>query len=151
MTKKLQSQGNARIPLLDLLLQYENMVKSKYTIVQESMQGAKPQLFYDLVQLSGIEKNRLAEDVFHLSLKTIQRYKKEKKALSPRHSELALNLILLYSKGKEVFGELSSFHRWLKKPAFGLGGSIPFSFMNTITGIELIYEELTRIEFGDLA
>ena len=84
-------------------------------------------------------------------LKTINRYKQEKKKLNPRNSELILKLLALYSKGIEVFGKLESFNNWLMKPAFGIGNKTPFSLMNTSTGIDLIFEELIRIEYGDLA
>lgn len=104
-----------------------------------------------MVQLSGVEKKLFAEEVFDLSFKTIQRYSKEKKDFGARHTELALKLVFLYMKGKEVFGNLESFNRWLRKPAYGLNKKIPYNLINTVTGIDLINDELLRIEFGDLA
>ena len=57
----------------------------------------------------------------------------------------------LLKKGIEIFGTAKSFHMWLNIPSFGLGNQIPFNMMDTITGINLVEEELIRIEFGDLA
>jgi uncharacterized protein (DUF2384 family) len=71
--------------------------------------------------------------------------------LNPRNSELILKLILLYKKGIEIFGNTESFNNWVSKPSFGLGSIVPYSLLNTTTGIDLIFEELVRIEFGDLA
>jgi len=62
-----------------------------------------------------------------------------------------LKLIVLYRKGVEVFSSITNFNKWLHKPSFGLGKKIPYSLMNTTTGIDLIFEELVRIEYGDLA
>ena len=39
----------------------------------------------------------------------------------------------------------------VKYSAYGLGNQVPFTLMDTFTGISLIEEELIRIEFGDLA
>jgi uncharacterized protein (DUF2384 family) len=38
----------------------------------------------------------------------------------------------------------------MSKPSFGLTGLIPLSLLTTASGIDLIFEELGRIEFGDI-
>ena len=58
---------------------------------------------------------------------------------------------LLFKKGNEIFGELEAFRRWIMKPAYGLGWEVPSELMETSGGIELIMEELYRIEFGATA
>jgi putative toxin-antitoxin system antitoxin component (TIGR02293 family) len=134
-----------------LLSKYKNSIKDDYSIVTTSVGGISANTFFDLVIITGIDKNQLAENIFEISLKTINRYKQENKKLNPRNSELILKLLALYNKGIEVFGKLESFNNWLMKPAFGIGNKTPFSLMNTSTGIDLIFEELIRIEYGDLA
>ena len=79
------------------------------------------------------------------------RYQKEGKKLTPRNSEIALKLLNLFDKGIEIFGSMDSFIVWLNKKAYGLGNEVPLTLMNTNTGIDLIEEELIRIEFGALA
>lgn len=133
-----------------LLTKYENSIKDDYSIVTNSLIGISANTFFDLAIISGIHKNILAEDIFEVSYKTINRYKQENKKLNPRNSELILKLLALYKKGIEVFGLLDSFNKWLMKPAYGLNNIIPYSYMNTTTGIDLIFEEVVRIEFGDL-
>ena len=134
-----------------LLSKYEKRIKDDYSIVLNSLKGLSANVFYDLVLITGINKNQLAGDIFQLSLKTIKRYREDNKKLNPRNSELILKLIALYKKGAEVFGSTESFNKWLNKPAFGVGNKTPYRIMNTSTGIDLIFEELVRIEFGDLA
>jgi len=134
-----------------LLSKYKDSIKDDYSIVTNSVSGVSADTFFDLVIITGLNKNQLAKNIFEISLKTINRYKQEKKKLSPRNSELILKLLALYKKGIEVFGKLESFNNWLMKPAFGIGNKTPFSLMNTSTGIDLIFEELIRIESGDLA
>jgi len=86
-----------------------------------------------------------------LSTKTLDRYTQENRKLNPNDSELIIKLILLYKKGIEIFGEQSAFVNWLNKPAFGLGNLKPVEIVNTSGGIDLIIEELSRIETGDLS
>ncbi len=134
-----------------LIAKYEDSIRDNYAIVSSSMKGLHANAFFDLVTLSGINRNELAEVVFGISLKTMLRYKQDKKKLTPRSSETALKLFALYKQGIAVFGSTEAFNRWLSKPAFGLGNQIPMNLLNTATGIDLIREELTRIEFGNLA
>lgn len=60
-------------------------------------------------------------------------------------------LIELFDKGKLVFGSVEEFNIWLNEPSFGLAGQIPANLLDTHSGIELIIQELIRIEYGDIA
>lgn len=134
-----------------VLSKYKSAIKSDLSIVKSSNNGIDASIFFELVEISGINRNLLAEEIFDVSVKTMQRYKKENKKLNPRNSEIALKLLNLVEKGIQIFGTMKSFLAWLSKPAFGLGEKVPISIMNTITGIDLIEEELIRIEYGALA
>lgn len=79
------------------------------------------------------------------------RYMKEKKRLNSLNSEQILKIFSLYQKGEEVFGDIESFNKWLRKPAYGLGERIPYELLTTISGIELILAEITAIEYGDFS
>jgi putative toxin-antitoxin system antitoxin component (TIGR02293 family) len=87
----------------------------------------------------------------NISLKTIDRYKKDGKSLDPLMSELILKWMQLYRKGGEVFGSIISFNRWLEKPAYGLQGMRPEELISTSGGVTLVFEEICRIEHGDIA
>ena len=134
-----------------VISKYKSALKSDLTIVKRSNEGVSANIFSELVEISGISRNFLAEEVFDVSLKTMLRYQKEDKKLNPRSSEIALKLLNLFKKGLQVFGSIQSFMSWLNKPAYGLGNELPINMMNTNTGIDLIEEELIRIEFGALA
>ncbi len=134
-----------------VLSKYKSSINSDLSIVRSANQGVNSIIFTELVEISGINRNFLAEEVFDVSLKTMLRYQKEKKKLNPRNSEIALKLLNLLNKGMEIFGSIDTFISWLNKPAFGLGEQIPLKLLNTNTGIDLIEEELTRIAFGALA
>ena len=106
--------------------------------------------FDDMLAVSNYDKD-FAAGLLDISYKTVSRYQKEKKKLSPLQSEYILKTILLFNKGNQVFGNKESFNRWLDKPAFGLGNRIPRAFITTVGGINFIIDELNRIARGDLA
>jgi putative toxin-antitoxin system antitoxin component (TIGR02293 family) len=57
----------------------------------------------------------------------------------------------MFKKGEEIFGNQEEFQKWIEQPAYGLGFRVPKSMIQTSSGIDLVADELTRIEFGDLA
>ncbi len=134
-----------------VLSKYKSSINSDLSIVKSANKGVNSVIFSELVEISGMNRNFLAEQVFDISLKTMLRYQREKKKLNPRNSEIALKLLKLFNKGIEIFSTMNTFMLWLNKPAYGLGDQVPITLMNTNTGIDLIEEELIRIEFGALA
>jgi len=87
----------------------------------------------------------------HLSERTMQRYKKEKKSFDPISSERIVAISMLYNYGKEVFGSSNDFNTWLQTKNIAMGGIIPKDLLDSSFGISLIKDELTRIEHGVLA
>lgn len=87
----------------------------------------------------------------HLSERTFQRYKKEKRTFDPLHSEKILEITLVYNKGIEVFGDKANFDVWLEAKNVALGGIKPKELLDSTFGIGLLRDELTRIEHGVLA
>jgi putative toxin-antitoxin system antitoxin component (TIGR02293 family) len=134
-----------------VLSKYKSSISSDLSILKSANRGINSVVFTELVEITGINRNFLAEQVFDVSLKTMLRYQKENKNLNARNSEIALKLLNLFNKGMEIFGNMNSFMSWLNKESYGLGNQIPIHLMNTNTGIDLIEEELLRIEFGALA
>jgi uncharacterized protein (DUF2384 family) len=57
----------------------------------------------------------------------------------------------LFFWGKQVFSSEKDFEIWLHKPAFGLNGLVPFSLLNTISGIDGVINELQNIATGNLS
>lgn len=126
-----------------------------YIFQDESNMLTEPEAIYasafdDMIAVSSYDKD-FAADLLDVSFKTVARYQKEKKKLSPLQSEYILKTIVLFNKGNQVFGNKESFSRWLDKPAFGLGNRIPRAFITTVGGINFIIDELNRIAHGDLS
>jgi putative toxin-antitoxin system antitoxin component (TIGR02293 family) len=134
----------------DLISRFKKTVNNPINLVHEANKGVNSDEFFKFAELSNQNPNTLS-GYLNLSFKTLTRYRRSRKKLSPDKSEQLLKWIRLYIKGLSVFGELSSFNNWMVKPAYGLGNMIPINLMNTSMGIDLIMEELQRIEYGDLA
>lgn len=129
---------------------YNPSIQDKYNIVLNARNGLSTKAFYDIVMLTGIKKEELAE-IFHTTMKTIMRYTQSEKNLDITASEQALKIIALFKQGNELFGDIQSFRNWLAKPQYGLGRLIPFQLLQTSSGIDLISDELSRIEYGATA
>lgn len=123
---------------------------SNIRIALQAQEGLDADSFFQVAKLSGYKKEELA-GLLHTSLKTLDRYRKDKKTLDPASSEWVLKITLLFNLGQRVFSNQESFKKWLDNPSLGLGNMLPFQLLQTITGIELVQDELTRIAYGDLA
>lgn len=133
-----------------ILNKYQKSYNDNITLVAISKKGLLPQAVFDFIALTDFSFPYV-EKVLNKTIKTFTSYKKNKTTLDPVLSEKLLKFFALYSKGQNVFGSVDDFNKWLNEPAFGLGNMVPKDLLETITGIELVSQELTRIEYGDLA
>jgi len=59
--------------------------------------------------------------------------------------------MLLVRKGEEVFGDKSKFDAWLNATNVSLGNVVPKNLLDSSFGINLLKDELIRIEYGVFA
>ena len=130
--------------------QYSNYLEEENLSIVSEPQAVLATAFNDMLSVANYDKD-FAAGLLDVSYKTVTRYQKEKKKLSPLQSEYILKTIALFNKGSKVFGTEESFNRWLDKPAFGLGNKVPRKLITTVSGINFTIDELNRIAHGDLA
>ncbi len=87
----------------------------------------------------------------HLSERSLNRYKKEKAVFGNTASEKILEITMLNKYGIEVFGSQDKFNHWLNTKNVALGGIKPKTLLDSSFGIQMLKDELTRIEHGILA
>jgi len=133
-----------------IINKYGDLTGNDNTLTLAALKGVKSSLFSDVIVLTGFSRDLVA-GWLDISNKTLLNYEKQSKQLNPASAELLLKVILLFEKGIKIFGERVQFKRWLEKPAYGLGGFIPMEMMRTSGGVDLVIDELVRIEYGDLA
>lgn len=124
--------------------------KNPYLLVKIAHEGINASNLEELFVLTKHNKQFFAE-ILLISTKTIERYIKEDKKFNPAESEKLIKLQEVYEKGVEVFGNVVEFNNWVEKPAYGIGLMIPKELMKTVSGINLVMNELVSIEFGSLA
>ena len=121
-----------------------------YLVIDKAEKGVPLQVFDTLVDESGFNKATIAEFI-GIDVRTILNYKKHSRSFKKTDAEHLIKLKELFEKGKDVFGDMGEFSRWLSKPAYGLGKRIPKQLLNYISGIDLVSRELSRIEYGDFS
>lgn len=144
------SKTENQFTVQEAAVKYHISPGNEFQTAYRARSGINVSAFFDLISISGLSNDELAS-ILDLSFKTIQRYQKENKTLSAMNSEQILKLIALYQKADDVFGNIESFNRWLRKPSAGLDNEHPFSFLQTSGGIDIVHEELIKIEYGALA
>jgi len=121
-----------------------------FSLVMNAQKGIGIDLAFEVAE-SLLMPNEELSRILQLTTKTLRNYQKENKNLNSIASEQVLKLNELRIRGEQVFGSIEAFVRWLRKPAFGLDGEVPFNFLQTGGGIDLIMEELDTISHGDFS
>jgi putative toxin-antitoxin system antitoxin component (TIGR02293 family) len=89
--------------------------------------------------------------ILDLSERTLQRYKKNRRAFDTLQSEKIVQVTLLIRYGRDVFGDEKKFNMWLNTENLSIGNVKPKELLDSSFGIDLLKDELTRIENGILA
>ena len=89
--------------------------------------------------------------ILNVSERTIQRYRREKKRFDSIHTEKLLLIMLLFNKGSDVFGNTENFLTWINSENIAFGGVKPIDLLDNSFGINLVKDELIKIEHGVLA
>ncbi len=83
----------------------------------------------------------------HVSERTLQRYSPDKH-LSTELSDRVLQIAKVYARSLDVFEDPEITSNWLKQPNVALGNIAPVEYLDTSSGVEIVLDELTRIEYG---
>lgn len=112
-------------------------------------EGVPKKALDSLLVHTGISVAEMA-NIIKTSDRTLRRYTPQQK-LGPEQSERLIELARLYSRGEEVFDTLDAFREWMDSPVLALGNKKPKEFLDTSLGIDMLMDELGRIEHGIFA
>ncbi len=112
-------------------------------------EGVPKKALDNLIEVTGITTLEMA-DIVRTSDRTLRRYSPKQK-LNAEQSERVIELAKVYSRGEEVFGTLDAFKEWMNSTVMALGNKKPKDFLDTSMGIEMLMDELGRIEHGIFA
>ncbi len=124
--------------------------RSIHSIIDMIREGVQFKIFHKFMQLTAFSLPEWAS-FLHLSERTIQRYQTEDRPFDPLQSERIIDIALLYKKGFEVFGNTEAFNSWMAIDSIALGNIKPKSLLDNSFGIQVLKDELGRIEHGVLA
>lgn len=111
--------------------------------------GIPRQVMDHLMEVAEISLTEMAE-IVHTSDRTLRRYTPAQK-LSQEQSERMVELARLYSRGEHVLGSLPEFREWMNTRLLAFGDRRPKEYLDTSLGINMIMDELGRIEHGIFA
>jgi putative toxin-antitoxin system antitoxin component (TIGR02293 family) len=121
-----------------------------FYVISEVRKGIAYSSFINAVKSVPLTLKEWSE-ILDLSERTMQRYKKEKKAFDTLQSEKIVQVTLLARYGREVFADEKKFNIWLNTESLSLGRIKPKELLDSSFGIDLLKDELTRIDHGVLA
>jgi putative toxin-antitoxin system antitoxin component (TIGR02293 family) len=121
-------------------------IQDQMDMVDLIEQGLTKESAIHLAKALSITNKRLAE-LLPISKRTLERYH-VKKHLDKATSQQLISLARLTARGFEVFGDQGKFVEWMNVPCTALGEKIPISLITTQIGIDIVLEELGRIEHG---
>lgn len=124
--------------------------KNIFSFIELIRSGIQFKLFKSFASQSPFSLNEWS-NFLHISERTMQRYEKEKRKFDALQSEKIIEIALLFKKGKEVFGNSENFNTWLESENLALGKIKPKSLLDSSFGLDLLKDELTRVEHGVLA
>jgi putative toxin-antitoxin system antitoxin component (TIGR02293 family) len=137
----------------DILVPYERNARfgqDPFQIIKKLREGITYQEFEIIVNL--LPFSTFDWSLFlHISDRTLLRYKVDNKRFDATLSERIIQIFNLYEKGVTVFEDNTAFNVWLKSRNVALGGIEPFTLLDSSYGIEIINQELIRIEYGIFA
>ncbi len=87
-------------------------------------------------------------NILHLSERTLQRYAKDNKNFEGIYVDRILQIEKMVKLGLEVFSNAQALYQWLKKPKHILGEHIDFEALYHTEGINVINDQLGRIQQG---
>lgn len=124
--------------------------KSVLTIVKAIRDGVGQNVFSKIAEQGQFTMPEWSS-YLHISERTLQRLKKEKRPFDSPQSERIIQIMLLFQLGQEVFGSLDKFNNWMETDNLALGRIMPKQLLDSAFGIDLVKDELIRIEQGVLA
>ncbi len=87
-------------------------------------------------------------NMIHLSERTLQRYAKNNTSFESIYIDRILHLQALIDLGLDTFTDADTFYAWLKDEKHVLGKVLNFDSLKTDRGIQLLIDQVNRIQYG---
>ncbi len=122
-------------------------VHSDFDVINMGLKGIKKASLDKLASHIGVTRKRMAEDILDVSIKTLER-KAPTARLNKRISSHALEIARIMQHAYEVFEEEGKVKIWMNRENRALNNKKPVELLDTLTGLNMVNDILTRIEEG---
>lgn len=139
-----QKAGN----VYDLLaMEFSEQAVSEFDYISLGQNGITKAAIDNLARHMGISRKNLAEQIFDISIKTLER-KTPAEKLDKKISSHAIEIAKLLQHANEVFGDEEKVRQWINTKNAALNNNAPIALFDTLSGLNLVNDILTRIEEG---
>lgn len=118
-------------------------------LIKRAKAGVLKSEVLELQKQVNLTNEELAE-ALQISLRALLGYQADE-VLKTRIAERVLAIAQLYARGFEVWKDKGRFLRWMDQELIVFGGMRGKDLLDTHFGIQLLLDELSRIEYGVLS
>jgi putative toxin-antitoxin system antitoxin component (TIGR02293 family) len=122
-------------------------IRSDFDYITMGNEGLTKGSLDELAQALGVSRKVMAEQIFDVSVKTLER-KTPKERLDKKTSSHAIEIAKVLHHAYEVFQDNDKIKHWLNTPNSALKGKSPLSLLDTMTGMHMVDDILGRIQEG---
>ncbi|HEV3222119.1 MAG TPA: antitoxin Xre/MbcA/ParS toxin-binding domain-containing protein [Puia sp.] len=124
-----------------------NSVATEFDIIKLGTTGITKNAINTLASFIGISRKYITENIFDVSVKTLER-KDNKTKLDKKTSSHAVEIARILQHGYEVFRDEEKVKHWLNKENRALNNLKPVELFDTLSGLSMVNDVLGRIEEG---
>jgi putative toxin-antitoxin system antitoxin component (TIGR02293 family) len=124
-------------------------IHSRLDLIALSRKGVPKEALVRLARFLSCTVHEVV-DLLPVTERTLQRYSPEQ-PLNRVVSEHIIQLAEVAAKGVEVFLDKAAFLAWLHHPHTALANHTPLSLLSSRFGVEMVLDELGRLEHGVVA
>lgn len=122
-------------------------IHSDFDLIRAGQSGIPKASIDELATHLGISRKSMAEDILSVSVKTLERKAKTAK-MDKKSSSHALEIAKIMQHAYEVFEDEQKVKLWVNHSNKALDGKKPVQLLDTLTGLNMVNDILTRIEEG---
>lgn len=122
-------------------------LETEYDVLMLGQNGLTKKSIITLADNIGVNRKEMAEEIFDISVKTLER-KSPGSKLDKRISSHAVEIAKIVQHAFEVFGDMEKVKLWIGRDNRALNNMKPVKLFNTLTGLGMVNDILTRIEEG---
>lgn len=128
---------------------FQKRIRNRMDLVELSNIGVTKDALLHLSKYLSFSMRQMAE-LLPVTERTIQRYT-PKRHFNRAVSEQILQIAEVAAKGSKVFGNKEKLLLWMSHPNKALSGKTPMSLLCSKFGVDVVLDELGRIEHGVFA